>query len=786
MKYKLERNPLIVMTAVTGKPSKEKIFAYLDELRENGIGQSLLYPRSGCELEYRSEEWFERIGFFLEGARERGMAVWLYDDFNWPSGDAAGKVSAIPSYRLKAIKTRGKAMGEIVDRSNHNAQLFGEKHFPDLMSEKAVDYFISLTHEEYYKRFSEYFGDVIVGIFTDEPGIGYCCRAKNGETEEHASPFDIEDGLMPYYDGIKEDYRCLCHRDFDEDMKNGHEDFYSNSVSLFSSRFKTCYIDRLSDWCRAHGIVMTGHLWCDDTPFYSTKANGDFLTNLSGFMMPGLDDIYTDLHSEGQLSLLAAAQYARGDHGAMIELFALGPCDMTYSKRLCAIFLSSCFGINRYFLAISPLDMRGNFHITDFFSCFTAAQPDFAGMRLLAEQAALAAQYADMNFTPDVYIRHPYPICAKHYADDHGKDTGFTTLLNALSRHQIQWKYATADTDCGEIPVISWTESMEYSCEGSISRDPEALCRRFQKPLHVTDRNGNTPEGIFVRRFDNGEMVVLNLFGEANLYVIDGNAVFLAAHAVWHSRAPFDERVHRCPLQENFALHYRNDNLTRLMFLNDTTLSELECRGSRFVTISVRTDTQALVDGDRLTLAKPALILPCGMKEFYQSTAPIELDGGIHSVTSGGEYKYLPSVLVSGSFSVDIIPNRIYRLVLQDRKETYTVGEYFSDYGQVEFCASISIPEWAEAIELNGSTLYTCLYLNGQRIGECIAAPYRYAVPVQFRGKTAELCILQSSGLGPVFGDTVHYDTASKHVSWRDTPATTVTRFGFSEICYVF
>lgn len=203
------------MTAVTGTPSKEQIFSYLDELRENGIWQSLLYPRSGCELDYMSEEWFERIGFFLEGAKEKGMSIWLYDDFNWPSGDAAGKVSAIPKYRLKAIKTRGKARGQIVDHSNHNANLFGEKHFPDLMSDEAVDYFISLTHEEYYKRFSEYFGNVIVGIFTDEPSIGYCCRAKSNTAERPTTLFDVEEGLMPYYDGIKDDYRRMCGRDFD-------------------------------------------------------------------------------------------------------------------------------------------------------------------------------------------------------------------------------------------------------------------------------------------------------------------------------------------------------------------------------------------------------------------------------------------------------------------------------------------------------------------------------------------------------------------------------------------
>ena len=35
--------------------------------------------------------------------------------------------------------------------------------------QSAVDCFIALTHEVYYKTLREYFGDTVVGIFTDEP-----------------------------------------------------------------------------------------------------------------------------------------------------------------------------------------------------------------------------------------------------------------------------------------------------------------------------------------------------------------------------------------------------------------------------------------------------------------------------------------------------------------------------------------------------------------------------------------------------------------------------------------
>ncbi len=87
--------PLITMSAITGKPTRSDIYEYLLSLHDNGISQVMLYPRSECEIEYLSEEWFTCIGSFIECAKELDMSIWLYDDFNWPSGDVGGKLNGI-------------------------------------------------------------------------------------------------------------------------------------------------------------------------------------------------------------------------------------------------------------------------------------------------------------------------------------------------------------------------------------------------------------------------------------------------------------------------------------------------------------------------------------------------------------------------------------------------------------------------------------------------------------------------------------------------------------------
>ena len=77
------KSPLITMSALTGKPSENDVYLYMKDLKENGIDALLVYPRSGCQLEYLSDEWFSTVGYFISAARTLDMDLWLYDDFNW-------------------------------------------------------------------------------------------------------------------------------------------------------------------------------------------------------------------------------------------------------------------------------------------------------------------------------------------------------------------------------------------------------------------------------------------------------------------------------------------------------------------------------------------------------------------------------------------------------------------------------------------------------------------------------------------------------------------------------
>lgn len=57
-----EESPLILFTAVTGKPGTKEAVEYFGAAQKAGFSQMMLYPRSGLEWDYMGEEWLSFVG----------------------------------------------------------------------------------------------------------------------------------------------------------------------------------------------------------------------------------------------------------------------------------------------------------------------------------------------------------------------------------------------------------------------------------------------------------------------------------------------------------------------------------------------------------------------------------------------------------------------------------------------------------------------------------------------------------------------------------------------------
>ena len=269
------KSPLIPMGAMTGRPDAKRMREVLESYHSVGIDQFMIYPRSGMEYEYMSEEWLRICEETVKIADELGMEIWLYDEYNWPSGNCRGQVTeGHDEYWPRAVTF--EKCGEEV-----RIQVVQNRYGADILNPESVARFIALTHQRYYDRLSSYFGRVIKGIFTDEPSFAYYTRGL-GPADPNTKPEDFL--ALPWYDGLEEDYHAERGRCFREDVSAAlcgetpeflWEDFYT----LLGDRMREVFIGGMDRWCLAHGIVQTGHLMNEDAPG-SVMFNGNPLKML--------------------------------------------------------------------------------------------------------------------------------------------------------------------------------------------------------------------------------------------------------------------------------------------------------------------------------------------------------------------------------------------------------------------------------------------------------------------------------------------------------------------------
>jgi len=77
-----------------GDLEPDEIIRQIGLMFDKGIRSFVIHARVGLTVAYLSETWFDRCELALEEAKRRGMKVWLYDEDNWPSGYAGGRVLA--------------------------------------------------------------------------------------------------------------------------------------------------------------------------------------------------------------------------------------------------------------------------------------------------------------------------------------------------------------------------------------------------------------------------------------------------------------------------------------------------------------------------------------------------------------------------------------------------------------------------------------------------------------------------------------------------------------------
>lgn len=319
----------------TGSLEPEMLRRQLLMMREQGIREFFIFPLYGIEVEYLSEEYLDRVATVCEWCRELGMRVWIYDEHNWPSGMAAGRVARNhPDAIGWAIHPEQSC--EPQRDQTHNITAYGSlwcRHEPgvlDLLSRQACRAFIDEAYEPIARRCAEYLGTTLVGFFLDEPTMAPGSIPWTPELPQRfASKFGYD--LLPKLSELVHETG---------DWRQTRVDYWS----LVSEMCAEAFTGQIAVWCEERGLMLTGHLSFEEGSG-SVWPHGDSPAHLRRMQVPGCDllGLFTnyDEYAPGfiySLRIMApkvASSSARfaGRKRVMCEAFGVAPWSRTLADE---------------------------------------------------------------------------------------------------------------------------------------------------------------------------------------------------------------------------------------------------------------------------------------------------------------------------------------------------------------------------------------------------------------------------------------------------------------------
>ena len=212
---------------------------------------------------------------------------------------------------------------------------------PDLMNPAAIDKFISVTHEEYYRHFPEYFGSTITAIFTDEPGF-----LNNRIDGVFANTLPWTEALPEYFERKKGysllDALPLIWVGDDEQSAKARDDFWD----VLSTLYMDTYYRKIYDWCQAHHIEAIGHVLEDTLRFHRTFEGGDYFKTMRYMNRAGVDQIGSRNFGLINAKLASSAAHLFGEQHALSETFGAYGWGLTLEQMKALIDYHATSGLD--------------------------------------------------------------------------------------------------------------------------------------------------------------------------------------------------------------------------------------------------------------------------------------------------------------------------------------------------------------------------------------------------------------------------------------------------------
>lgn len=330
---------------------QEELKEQIEIFHQMGFGGFHMHVRQGLETPYLGKEFMDAIRLCTSEAKGRNMFAWLYDEDRWPSGCAGGLVTKEKKYRQKYLLMTRTDKQEIPHRQNGSEESkngteaavldyflaafdivmneegrmlsyrpiareeeaankwyffvctkpggeprFNYQSYIDILSKEAVDRFIEITYESFKEAVGEEFGKTIPAIFTDEPQCIAPILPLSGKSTADAQlvwTLDFSESFKLAYG-----YEITKHLPelffaMEGDKGKGTRYRYYRHVM---ERFAKSYMDNIGKWCGQNHIMMTGHVYGEDSLEETSARVGDAMRMYKHMQLPGIDMLLNDVH----------------------------------------------------------------------------------------------------------------------------------------------------------------------------------------------------------------------------------------------------------------------------------------------------------------------------------------------------------------------------------------------------------------------------------------------------------------------------------------------------------
>jgi len=310
----------------------------LREFRDKGMPGIILHGRYGLEMPYLGPEYLERIAFAVDEAEKLGLQTWIYDEMNWPSGTADGRVLRerpdLAQRYLECINfpVRGpwfsyltgadsryldferstpvaafavSSEGRVVDLTpnlsfenvipweappgNWRLMYIVEKradYYIDALDPEATREFLRIGYEPYAEAVGAKLSRPMLGFYTDEPAMHYYVTGGDNPivpwTKDMFRRFQERNGynLRPRLPDL--------FFDVGPDSARVRYDFYTTLTEFYSD----AYYRQIHAWCRDHDVLFTGHLLYEEWLRKMIRVEGNVFKHYSHMDVIGVDHLY--------------------------------------------------------------------------------------------------------------------------------------------------------------------------------------------------------------------------------------------------------------------------------------------------------------------------------------------------------------------------------------------------------------------------------------------------------------------------------------------------------------